>query len=706
MKQLIQNLKTGESSLIVVPDPICQPGKIKIQSNVSLVSLGTERMLVDFGKSNYLQKAKQQPEKVKQVLEKVKTEGLKTTINAVQNKLNQPLPLGYCNVGKIFDIGTFCTEFKKGDRVASNGNHAEFVLASENLCARIPDNVSDEEATFTVIGAIGLQGIRLMQPTFGETVVVVGLGLIGLITVQLLLSNGCNVIGIDLDDSKTSLAKEFGAQVINPQKTNPVAYIDDLSNNIGIDGVIITASSKSNVIISQAAQMCRKHGCIVLVGVIGLDINRSDFYEKELSFQVSCSYGPGRYDPQYEDQNIDYPIGYVRWTEKRNFEAVLDAISTGRLNVKPLISEIVLFEEFDKIYGNMSRPGIIGSLLKYNSKPVSKNIIRTSNKEFRPTKPIIGIIGAGNFTSATTIPSLQINNAQIKTISSAGGLTATNLAKKAGIPNVTTDYFEILNDDEITTVLINTRHDLHFQMIIDCLKANKNILVEKPMALSLEEIDNIREVYNESKSSLKVGFNRRFSPFSKKIKSLLSEGPCNIVATMNAGFIPPNTWVQDLEIGGGRIIGEACHLIDLITFLTGSLVTSVCMNALGRNPDMGTDNATLLLKCEDGSNVTINYFANGAKSYPKEKVEIFQQGRILSLDNWRLLKGYGFSNFKKMKSKIDKGHLEMYRQLLESTRNGIDEIIPFTESMNTTLTTFAAIKSLQNTSWINVNGLL
>lgn len=321
MKQIIQDLKNGETILEEVPVPMVKSGHVLIKTTKSLVSLGTERMLVEFGKANFIQKARQQPDKVKMVLDKVKTDGLKPTMDAVFNKLNQPLPLGYCNVGEVVAVGRGVTEFKVGDRVASNGNHAEYVNVPKNLVAKIPDNVTDEEAVFTVIGSIGLQGIRLLNPTFGETIVVVGLGLIGLVTAELLLANGCNVIGFDFDPEKVKIAKEKGVIAINPSEgTDQVKFIESYTNGIGADGVIITASNKSNEIISQSANMCRKRGRVVLVGVIGLDISRADFYEKEISFQVSCSYGPGRYDEEYEQKGNDYPIGYVRWTEKRNFE--------------------------------------------------------------------------------------------------------------------------------------------------------------------------------------------------------------------------------------------------------------------------------------------------------------------------------------------------------------------------------------------------
>ena len=366
MKQIIQSFKTGETILEEIPAPQVRKGGVLIQTSRSLVSLGTERMLVEFGKSNLISKARQQPDKVKQVLDKIKTEGLIPTLEAVFNKLGEPLPLGYCNVGKVIAVGEGVSEFKVGDRVASNGQHAEFVSIPKNLVAHIPDNVNDDEATFTVIGSIGLQGLRLLNPTLGETVVVIGMGLIGLITAQLLIANGCKVIGVDIDDEKLNLSKKWGVIPFNPKSGDPVKFVEDITKGIGCDGVVITASAKTDEIISQAAKMSRKRGRIILVGVIGLNLSRAEFYEKELSFQVSCSYGPGRYDESYEQRGHDYPLPFVRWTEQRNFEAVLQAISSQKLSVKEMITEVVPLDMYSTIYGEIGNRRSIASILKYN----------------------------------------------------------------------------------------------------------------------------------------------------------------------------------------------------------------------------------------------------------------------------------------------------------------------------------------------------
>jgi predicted dehydrogenase/threonine dehydrogenase-like Zn-dependent dehydrogenase len=707
MKQIIQDLKDGNTILEEVPAPLVKPGQVLIQTTRSLVSLGTERMLVEFGKANFLQKARQQPDKVKEVINKVKTDGLQPTVNAVFNKLGQPLPLGYCNVGKVIAVGKGVEDFTVGDRVASNGNHAEYVSVPKNLVAKIPDNVSDEEAAFTVIGAIGLQGIRLANPTFGETVVVVGLGLIGLITAQLLKANGCQVIGFDYDSAKVSLARTFGIDAVNPgEGTDQVAYVNNATGSVGADAVIITASNKSNEIISQSAKMSRKRGRIILVGVIGLDISRADFFEKELTFQVSCSYGPGRYDESYEQKGHDYPLGYVRWTEKRNFEAILQAISTKSIIVEPLITERVPLDNYNQIYGDMSGSKSIASILVYPEKSgePQRSVAIVSNK-FTAGKGTVGIIGAGNFTSAMILPSLKKTPANLKYISSSGGLSGTTLAKKFGVAQSTTDNQLILADPEVDLVMITTRHNAHARMVVDALKAKKHAFVEKPLALTPEELKDVVDAYVESGKTVSVGFNRRFAPLALQMKKALGSGntPMNIIATMNAGFIPPNVWVHDMEVGGGRIIGEACHFIDLITYLCGSKVKAVCMNAMGVTPEENTDNASILLKYENGTNAVINYFANGSKAYSKERVEVFHQDRTLIMDNWRKLTGFGFKNFSSASSKQDKGHQNQFNLLIESIQKGGEPIISMDELINTTKASFAAIESLKTGAWVAVD---
>ncbi len=704
MKQILQSFKTGITELAELPTPTVKPGQLLIQTTRSLVSLGTEKMLVEFGKASLIQKARQQPHKVKMVLDKIKTEGLIPTLETVFNKLEQPLPLGYCNVGKVIKVGEGVIDFKVGDRVASNGQHAEFVLIPQNLAAHIPDNISDDEAVFTVIGSIGLQGIRLINPTIGETIVVIGLGLIGLLSAEMLIANGCKVIGYDLDDSKVEIANSKGIIAFNPLKGNdPVNFVNNKTNNIGADGVLITASAKTHEIISQAANMSRKRGRIVLVGVIGLNISRADFYEKELSFQVSCSYGPGRYDDNYEFKGIDYPLPFVRWTEKRNFETILQLISSGKLVVKDLISELVPLEDFNKVYGDIGNSKSIASIFKYKeiNSPKHSIVVNKNNSKF--TKGIIGIIGSGNFTKMTMLPALKKTKANIKYIVSSGGINGTALAKKYNISQSTTDYELVLDDKDVDLIMITTRHNLHAEMVIKALNKGKHVFVEKPLALNNDELKEIEESYKNSNGSLMVGFNRRFSPHILKIKSTVADAQMNIVATMNAGNIPANVWVHDMLIGGGRIIGEACHYLDLMVFLSGSKIKSVCINAVGENPSENTDNASILVKMENGSSGVINYFSNGSKSYSKERLEVFSQEKVLIMDNFIKTSGYGVKGFSKLKTKLDKGHKAQFGQIVKKIKQGSVDLIPYDELINVTKASFAAIQSLKEGSWVTVD---
>lgn len=722
MQQIIQDLKSGETILEEVPTPRVGAGKVLIKTHRSLVSLGTEKMLVNFGQANLLEKARQQPERVKQVIDKMKTDGIKPTLEAVFRKLDTPLPLGYSQSGEVIAVGKGVTEFQVGDRVISNGNHAEKVAVPKNLVAKIPEGVSCDEASFTVVGAIGLQGIRLLEPTFGETVVVLGLGLIGLISAQILKANGCNVIGLDLDADKVEKARSLGITAINSGQQDPVKYVEEQTDNVGADAVLITASTKSNAVIKQAANMSRKRGRIVLVGVIGLDMDRSDFYEKELSFQVSCSYGPGRYDEEYEQKGNDYPLPYVRWTEKRNFESVLQAMQKGQLDVESLITERVPLEEYEEIYGDMDGSDSIASILEYpveeTAKDATKNgltakenrTIRVTDTSFEGGTGTMAVVGAGNFTQAMIMPSLKDAGADVKYIVSSGGLSSTTLAKKYDVPNSSTDLDSVLADDEVEGVLVTTRHNLHAGMTIKALKAGKQVFVEKPLALKEDELDEIVETVNETGNSVTVGFNRRFSPHAEKMKERVGQqpGPMNVIATMNAGHIPSDVWVHDPEVGGGRIIGEACHYVDLITYLTGSKVAEVSMQAMGENPKENTDNASIHLKYKNGSLGVINYFANGNKSYSKERVEVYYQGKNLIMDNFRKLYGYGFNDGlfsisnKILSTKQDKGHARQFKLLTERWQQGGEPLIPFDEIVNTTRATFAAIESLKQGKWIQL----
>lgn len=691
MKQILQDMAKGGTTVTEAPAPQVSRMHLLISTTTSLISAGTERMLVGFGKASYLDKARQQPDKVKMVLEKVATDGLMTTIEAVQSKLAQPLPLGYCNVGIVSEVGSGVDGFKVGDRVVSNGPHADVVKVSKNLCAKIPDGVDDESAAFVVVASIGLQGIRLAQPTLGEAFVVTGAGLIGLLTVQLLRAQGCRVLAIDFDEAKLALARQFGAQTCNPGVgEDPVAAGMAFSRGQGVDGVVITASTPSNDPMMQAARMCRKRGRIVLVGVTGLELNRADFYEKELSFQVSCSYGPGRYDPNYEDQGQDYPVGFVRWTEQRNFEAVLDMLASGQLDVKPLITHRFAFEDAPKAYKALTadKSGL-GMLLQYTS-PAQQRMVRQvtlkPNATFTSQRPVIGFIGAGNYASRMLIPAFKAAGAQFHTIVTAGGINGVIHGEKAGFAEASTDMTALLANAAINTVAVVTRHDTHARFVAQALKAGKHVFVEKPLAIDQEGLDAVRAAYDEAQTrapqggtQVMVGFNRRFSPQVQKMKALLApvKEPKSFIMTMNAGAIPANHWTQDNDVGGGRIIGEACHFIDLMRFLAGSPIVSVQARRMGDAPGVAVteDKASITLSFDDGSFGTILYLANGAASFPKERVEVFTAGRVLQLDNFRKLKAYGWPGFSKMNLwKQDKGQNACAAAFLQAVEKGVPAI--------------------------------
>jgi predicted dehydrogenase/threonine dehydrogenase-like Zn-dependent dehydrogenase len=681
---------------------------VLIQTSRSLISAGTERMLVEFSQGNLLKKARSQPEKVRQVLDKVRTDGLMPTLDAVRSKLDQPLPLGYCNAGVVVEVSQGVSGFAIGDRVASNGPHAELVCVPKNLCALIPDKVGDEGAAFTVLAAVGLQGIRLAQPSLGESVVVIGLGLIGLLTVQMLLANGCRVLGLDFDGPKLELARGFGAQTVPINTNDPVEAALAFSEARGVDVVLITASTKSSEPVRQAALMCRKRGRIVLVGVTGLELSRADFYEKELSFQVSCSYGPGRYDPSYEEAGQDYPLGFVRWTEQRNFEAVLELLASGRLDVMPLISHRIPLAQVEDAYRLITDDkSTLGVILNYPASDsdlsrtilvAEKNSVADLTRNPNPVPPVVGVIGAGNFTTGVLLPALSKTAARLKNIASAGGVSAAIAARKFKFELATTDTRSLLNDPEINTVFITTRHNTHAQLVVEALEAGKHVFVEKPLALNREALARVAQaIETNTNIHLMVGFNRRFSPLVTQMKQLLAQRsqPLSLIYTVNAGAIPPSHWTQDANVGGGRIIGEACHFVDLLRHLVGQSIAGVeaCMMGMAPGLEIREDKMTILLEFADGSIGTVHYLANGSKRYPKERVEVFSSGRVLVLDNFKSLKGYAWKGFKSKRLwRQDKGHGAEVQAFIKSIAEGGPPLIPWPELAEVTLATFAAVE--------------
>ncbi len=705
MRQVLQHLRSGEIQVADVPSPAIRPGHLLIQTTRSLISSGTERSLVEFSQASLLGKARAQPEKVRQVLQKIKTDGLMPTLEVVFQRLDEPLPLGYCNAGKVVGIGAGVRGYHVGDRVVSNGAHAEMVCVPTTLAAHIPDGVSDEAASFTVLGAIGLHGIRLAAPTMGEKFAVIGLGLVGLLTMQLLRRHGCQVIGIDPNPQRCQLAQQWGFQAFSAEDGHhAVASATSFSGGQGVDGVLITASAKTNDIIHQAAGMCRKRGRIVLVGVVGLDLQRSDFYAKELTFQVSCSYGPGRYDDEYEAKVRDYPLPYVRWTAARNFAAVLESLADGAVEIEPLISSRIAHSEASNAYERIvNDPSSLGVMLTYPAQaaPDDKSVRLTpiTSVASSPTKPIIGVIGAGQFTKLVLLPSIKAAGGHIEAIASSGGVSAAHAGRSVDAAIATSDVDELLDNTSINTVFIATRHNTHADLVCRALSAGKHVFVEKPLAIDESQLQAVRQACQANPNQqLMVGFNRRFAPHTQRVTSLLASrvSAINVIITVNAGAIPPDSWHHDPEIGGGRIIGEGCHFIDLLVHLIDQPITSVHALAMqGIGNDLTEDTVNIQLRFVDGSIGTIHYFSNGPKSYPKERVEVFSEGRGLVIDNWRSLRGFNWSGVTKMRMRQDKGHRAEVTAFLHSVQQGGAAPIPLSQIDMVTAASFAVNESLR-----------
>lgn len=684
MKQVLASLKTGEARIHEVPVPALKPGHLLISTHTSLISKGTEKMLVDFGKSSLLAKARQQPERVRMILDKVRADGVWPTLKALRHKLDQLLPMGYCNVGQVLQVGPNVEGFQVGDRVVSNGSHAEIVMVAKNLCAKVPSTVTDEEAAFTILGAIALQGIRLAAPQLGECFVVMGLGLVGLLTIQLLQANGCEVLGIDIDPAKVELAKALGAQAFLPSAADLILMAKEFANEQGVDGVLITASTKSNEPVHLAAQLCRQRGRIVLVGVTGLKLSRADFYAKELSFQVSCSYGPGRYDPLYEIAGHDYPMGYVRFTEQRNFAAFLTLLANKKMHVAPLISHRFAIHDVKAAYHCLeNEENSLGILLSYphatknvsSLQTLSLNANAYASKE---TDIHIGLLGSGNYASRTLAPLLKKAGAKLHTVACSRGISGMQLGTKYQCQKITTDTETIFSDHTINAVIIATRHDTHASFIQKAILANKHIFVEKPLCLTLSELENLKEVCQSFNKTLMIGFNRRFAPHIQQIKALLAQEsqPKYMLMTINAGEIPKDHWTQQREEGGGRIIGEACHFVDLLYFLAAAEISSFTVRALKKT----TDNVVITLSFADGSLGTIHYIANGHRRVPKERLEIFTNGKVLQLNNFRQLKGWGWPQFKTCNLwRQDKGQANCLQQFIKAIKEGKPAPIPLAE---------------------------
>jgi len=698
MRQVLQNLRTGETELAEIPAPAVRPGMLLIASQASLISIGTERMLVDFGRAGYLQKARQQPEKVRQVINKIKTDGLFATLDSVQARLDTPLELGYCNAGVVVDIGRDVTGYAIGDRVASNGSHAEVVCVPAHLCARMPDELAFHRGCYTVAGAIGLQGVRLAEPTLGERFVVIGLGLIGQLVIQILEAAGAKVLAVDLDAEKCRLAKPYCTRVLCGGDDLGLleAAVNEWTDGVGVDGVILAASSRSSAPTNHAAVVTRKRGRIVQVGATGLELDRTPFFKKELRFQVSCSYGPGRYDPAYEQGNVEFPLPYVRWTEQRNLATVVDLLASGKLSVDHLTTHRFAMADVTDAYELVVKDRTaLGIIIDYPpvtsaaGAQLSKTFERTSTQDHVSlprgdhAAPVIGMLGAGGFAARFLIPNLKAAGANLWRIASSGGVNAAHCARKFGFRHATTDAASIFEDPLIDAVVIATRHDSHARYVIQALRHGKAVFVEKPLCLTPGELQDIEAAYQSATSPfVMVGYNRRFAPLVTEAKRHLDRVsvPKAIILTINAGLLPADHWHHDPKQGGGRLLAEGCHFIDLLMFLADSTVERVeaIQTAPAECGGERPDAMTVTLRFFSGTVGTMHYLANGPASFPKERIEVFAGGRALQIDNFRRLRGYqwpGMHGGRRWKQ--DKGHAAELQAFVTALAEGRPAPIAF-----------------------------
>lgn len=705
MRQILQNIKDGRLTVQECPAPVAQPGRVVIANASSLISAGTEKMVMDLASKSLLGKAKERPDHVRRVLEKVRNEGLMNTVRAVREKLDEPMSMGYSSAGTVLACGSGVSAFKPGDRVASNGGHAGVVSVPANLCAAVPDNVPFDRAAFAVVGAIALQGVRLSQVQLGETVVVIGLGLVGQLAVSLLSAAGCRVIGTDLAGDKCELALKMGASVAQPGLSP--SQLAEMTGGTGADAVVITASTKSNGPIDLAAAAVRQRGRVVLVGVVGLELDRRPFYFKEAEFVVSCSYGPGRYDPDYEELGHDYPIGHVRWTEQRNIQTVLDMMGSGRLDVEPLISHRFDIDDAESAY-EMIRSGTepyLGVILNYET-PSDEAAQRTV--QLRPPSSAfgtarVGVLGAGNFARMVLIPQI-VSHPQLTpaVLCSAGGVSAAHSGSKHGFERATTDEDEVLASDDVDVVFSVTQHHLHASHVVKAIDHGRHIFVEKPLCLTVEELAGIEAAISRRQESLPVimvGFNRRFAPLAQKLKAVFSdtESPLTTSFRFNAGMIPSDHWTQVDEIGGGRIIGEACHAIDFVTWLTGSVPVRVSAESIGGPgaPSVTDDQCFITLRHANGSVSSVAYLAGGDKACPKERIEVFGGGRTAVLDDFRQLTVWRNGKQQVEKARQDKGHAAEVDAFAAAVTGQGASPIPWDELRATTLAAILAVQSLR-----------
>lgn len=711
MKQVVQNLKNGKTEVIEVPAPGIRDGHILVRTAFSLVSTGTERNLVEFAEKSLVGKARSRPDLFKQVLEKAKREGILSTLDSALNRLDQPLVLGYSSSGTVIEVGQGVTDFKPGDRVVSAGGgyavHAEYALVPKNLAAHLGNDVPFEYGAFGTLGAIALNGIRLASLQVGEKVAVIGLGLMGLITCQLAAASGCEVSGFDINLARIKFAKNLG---INAAANKSALNIyQSLTRGRGFDHVLICADTPSDDPVELAGVIARDRASVISIGVVGLNLPRKPYYEKEIAFRVSRSAGPGRYDSAYEEKGADYPVGYVRWTEGRNLEAFVDLLSLKKIDVSGLVTHRFAIEDAAKAYALISgktTEEYLGVLLSYpDSKEHPARSLRTSDNTESQTQPtesvVLGVLGAGNYAGAVFLPAVKkTGGVCLEGIASSGGTNAQTLGRKFGFGFVSSSVNEIQDNKRINTVAILTRHDTHARLTIEALKKGKNVYCEKPLALNKNDLITVEKIIlKKDHPYLMVGFNRRFAPFSKMLRAHFNNRAEPLYAhyRINAGSLPLNHWLNDPETGGGRLVGEGCHFIDFLAYLTGEPITRVRVNGLPDKGKYAQDNLSITLEFLDGSIGTIAYLANGSRSFAKEYVEVFCGGKIGILDDFRKLTLVDDHHKQVLRSRFkqDKGHGASWKAFLTAIKNGKAEPIPYADILHTSYATLACLSSLQ-----------
>ncbi len=699
MEQLTQNLKDGAMQLLEVPYPALSSGYVLVRNHFSLISAGTEGKTVKDARLGYIGKARARKEEVKKVLQTARTLGVMNTYRLVMNKLDAPNAMGYSCAGEVIAIADDVKDFKVGDLVACGGataNHAEVVAVPVNLCVKVNANVAMQEAAFTTVGAIAMQGIRQADLRLGENCVVIGLGLVGQLTIQLLKASGVKTIGIDIDPRQVALAKICGADLaLERDREDLEQAVQHFTNGFGTDAVIITAATSSTDPVDLAGALCRKKGKVIIVGAVPTGFARKNYYNKELDLRMSSSYGPGRYDLEYEEKGLDYPQAYVRWTENRNMQAFVDLLADRKISIEYLLTHTFHFNEAPKAYQLIldKSESFSGIVLQYD---LNKKL--SSKVELRKTNPVasdtvsVGMIGAGSFAQNFLLPALK-DKIHFTGVATARANNARNMADKYSFAYATGEASEILADKNINTVFIATRHHSHAEYVLGALQNNKNVFVEKPLCMNEDELESIREVYVKNNARLMVGFNRRFAPFIQKIKNTFNTNqPLAINYRINAGVIPAEHWVHDATIGGGRILGEVCHFIDLCMFISGSKIISVSANAMDDTQHLN-DTLIINLRFENGSIASISYFSNGNKNLEKETLEVFSNGVVAIVNDFQTLQIFG-KNKSEQKATIDKGHTQEVAAFVDAIKNGKPSPIPFDELYLTTLVTFKVIESI------------